>query len=503
MKGSPRWLAASVALWLGACACEGSSDGDAGRSLPDGSTSADASRSDASTVIPIPGEGECAWEPGARPVAAPPAASSRSYTLELGRWEIANDRGDPVETRARINEALQWALDDGYDEVHIPAGTYLVGEPTNDIYAAGIEIPGSMTLVLEEGAVLEMATNDRHNYCVISLEGHDDVTIRGGEILGDRATHMFVGGTAHDEGHGICAWTGVHRVRIEGMNLHELTGDGILIVGGRGTDDTPEDPSTDITIVGNEIHHNRRQGVSVVGAHRVVIEDNHIHHIEGTSPEFGIDIEGAGRSDEDILIYRNRFDHNAGGDVVTSSGRNTWIEENVMIQCQVDGDGNFDPSLPCDLERQVDGPIIHWQETSNVILNNEIRMTLPTVNGRWAILGYTRNDGPIRDNPIGNYIAGNTLFDAGIHMANNQRYFVSNNTIHEGLILGYRLGCTRLEDNRINRTAREHYKLRNVAGTARGNILNREAGAPASADVVMHFPMADDAPYRNSSPVFW
>jgi hypothetical protein len=104
---------------------------------------------------------------------------------------------------------------------------------------------------------------------------------------------------------------------------------------------------------------------------------------------------------------------------------------------------------------------------------------------------------------VGNYIAGNTLYDAGIHMAHNMRYFVSNNTLHNGLILGFNLACTRLEDNRINRTKSEHYKLRNVAGVANGNILNRSEGAPPSEDVKMHFPMADDAPYRNSSPVFW
>jgi hypothetical protein len=130
-------------------------------------------------------------------------------------------------------------------------------------------------------------------------------------------------------------------------------------------------------------------------------------------------------------------------------------------------------------------------------------MSMRTVNGFWGILGYTRRDGAVRENVIGNYIAGNTFHDCGIHMAHNMRYFVSNNTLNEGLILGFRLACTRLENNRINRTGREHYKLRNVAGVASGNVLNREEGFPASADQDMHFPMANDAPYRNSSPVFW
>jgi hypothetical protein len=189
--------------------------------------------------------------------------------------------------------------------------------------------------------------------------------------------------------------------------------------------------------------------------------------------------------------------------VVTSSGRNVWIEENTFTQCHVNGEGVYDPALPCELLEQIDGPVIIWKETDNVIINNSFRMSMRTVNGFWAILGYTGRDGPVRDNPVGNYIAGNTFHDAGIHMAHNMRYFVSNNTINEGLILGYLLGCTRLEENRINRTSGEHYKLRNVAGVAHGNILNRGEGAPPEDDVELHFPMADDAPYRNSSPVYW
>ena len=58
----------------------------------------------------------------------------------------------------------------------------------------------------------------------------------------------------------------------------------------------------------------------MVGAHNVVIENNQIHHIEGSAPQFGIDIEGAGRTDRDILVFQNNFHHNAGGDFVTSTG---------------------------------------------------------------------------------------------------------------------------------------------------------------------------------------
>jgi len=482
-------------------------DGGAGSgALVDGATPPDAAESDASSVGPVPGSAECAWTPGARPSAELPPEHTKEYVIDLAQWQISKAGQDPVATRKGLNDAIQWAKDNGYDKIVIPPGTYLVGEAVNGSYAGGIDLQGDMTLELSSGTIIQMAPNDRWNYCVINVDGHSNVTIRGGEVIGDRAQHDYGNPPqAHDEGHGVCVWTGVDRVLIEDMELSELTGDGVLILGAKASDGGAEKPSTNVTVRNNHIHHNRRQGVSIVGGHNVVIENNHIHHIEGTAPQFGIDIEGAGRTDQDILIYRNVFHDNAGGDYVTSSGRNAWVEENTMTQCGVDAQGQFDPTLPCELAKQVDGPIIIWKETDNVIINNKIRMSMPTVNGWYGILGYvgSQDKSATRSNPVGNYIAGNTLYDAGIHMAHNMRYFVSNNTVHNGLILGYDLACTRLESNRINRTKSENFKLRNVAGVAKGNILNKTEGAPPAADIPMHFPMADDAPYRNSSPVFW
>ena len=503
--------AALLAALLSGAACEGDSDSAAdtpedGGVGADGATPADAAQSDSSTVVPVPGSGECAWSPGERPTAELPPVHDNEYVIDLTQWQISNQGTDPVETRTRLNEAIKWAKDNGYDKIVIPPGSYLVGEATSAAYQAGIDLQGDMTLELSAGTVIKMAPNDRWNYCVINVDGNSNITIRGGEVVGDRDQHDYGSPPqAHDEGHGVCVWTGVDRVLIENMEIHELTGDGVLIVGGKEDTGVPEKPTTNVTVRNNQIHHNRRQGVSIVGGHGIDIENNHIHHIEGTSPQFGIDIEGAGRTDQDILIYRNNFHDNAGGDFVTSTGRNVWVEENTMTQCRVDAQGQFDPAIACQLSNQVDGPIIIWKETDNVIINNKIRMSMPTVNGFWGILGYVSGNDKTatRTNPVGNYIAGNTFYDAGIHMAHNMRYFVSNNTIHNGLILGFDLACTRLEDNRINRTKAENYKLRNVAGVASGNILNKSDGAKPEEDIPMLFPMADDAPYRNSSPVFW
>ncbi|PRP91095.1 hypothetical protein ENSA5_58320 [Enhygromyxa salina] len=513
--GLERALLAAAVL-LGGAGCKGEGDDGADAGTIGGTDAGTGGATDAGTdegtdagtdagtdTGPGPVDGPCGWEQGERPSAELPSTHDNAYTINLAQWMIDNDGGDPVETRQRMNEAIAWAVEDGFDKVIVPPGRYVVGELTNDIYAAGIVLPGDMTLELSDGAIIEMTPNDRHNYCVISVEGNDNITIRGGMIRGDRADHDYSGG-ANDEGHGVCVWTSADRILIEDTELTELTGDGVLIVGSAPKDDDPdaEVPSTNITIRNNEIHHNRRNGVSIVGGHNVVIANNHIHHMEGTAPQFGIDIEGVHRRDQDILIFQNNFHDNVGGDFVTSTGRNVWLEENTMTQCQVNEQGEYDAALPCEND-QIDGPIVLWQNTDTIVINNEIRMTAGSVNGLWGIINYPNVSEAVRDNPVGNYIAGNTFYGCGIHSAWNRLQHIANNTIHEGTLLAYLLECTRLENNRINRVSGERFKLRNVAGQAEGNIINRDEGAPPSGDVPVHFPMSDDSPYRNSSPVFW
>jgi len=62
--------------------------------------------------------------------------------------------------------------------------------------------------------------------------------------------------------------------------MYDLTGDGSLVL-----------ESDNITFINNNIHDNRRQGISIVGGIKVSITNNEIHHISGVSPQFGIDLE--------------------------------------------------------------------------------------------------------------------------------------------------------------------------------------------------------------------
>ncbi|MBV1857505.1 MAG: right-handed parallel beta-helix repeat-containing protein [Nannocystaceae bacterium] len=423
--------------------------------------------------------------PGPMPVVAlPEVARGSTYELVPEDWGVATDGTNAADTTEGLQAAIDFAQAQGSTRFVVPPGDYLVGREGNDIYWAGIELPSDMVFEMQDGAVLTMETNDRWNYCIIAVGGAHDVVIRGGEIVGDRSSHIYEGGGAHDEGHAVCIEGNSERVLVEDTVLRDVTGDGVLIVGSGDAGNS----CFDITIRNNEIHDNRRQGVSIVGGVRVAIEDNEIHHINGTSPQFGVDVESLDFLSADILIRNNHFHANAGGDLVNTDGTNLWFVDNVCDQTGLS-------------RSQTDGPIVHWGDSDNVVRRNTITVTVGSSNGRWGIIGYSGDDpdrpgrGTRNGNTQPNYFEDNVFIDAGLHLARTELFVVRGNEFTNGGILGSRIDCLRLEANDVNGKISEPYKFREVAGEDTWD--NRRDGS------VIRFLMGDDAPYTNSPPHLW
>lgn len=403
-------------------------------------------------------------------VQLPTISDSPAYLIDLVQWDIPNNGTDAIKTTTNLQAAIDWAHEERYSQVILPVGTYLVGMEVNDIYQGGIEIHGDTEFVFSPGAILEMATNNKWNYCVISLNG-DDITIRDGIIKGDRNTHIFTprdsdGSTIHDEGHGICVWNSNNRVLIENMEIQDLTGDGSLIV-----------DSNDVTYVNNNIYNNRRQGISIVGGIRIEITDNEIHHINGTAPQFGVDIEGPGRIDEDILIQNNYFHHNSGGDIVNTSGENVYILDNIMEQ----GEGST----------YVDGPIVSWHKTHNIIARNTVTMLSGSANGRLGYIQYS--SGGDKGHNRATFVHDNVCNNCGMYM-----YKSSDADVRRNQFLGYFLAFSDFEnalliDNLVTYSEAHpnlrfcwSYRFENVTGMAEGNYLG---------ETLEELPLSQSEPY--------
>jgi len=385
----------------------------------------------------------------------PQMLNTNEYTIDIVKWDIPNNRTDATKTTKNLQAAIDWANKENYSRVILPEGQYLVGEDVNEIFYGGIKIYGNTEFVFSKGAILEIDTNNKWNYCVISLDG-DNIIIRDGIIKGDRDTHIFTPRkndqkTAHDEGHGICVWNTSNQVLIKNMEIHSLTGDGSLVL-----------DSNDVTFINNNIYNNRRQGISIVGGKRIEIKDNEIHHIKGTSPQFGVDIEGAGREDKEILIQKNYFHHNTGGDIVNTSGKDVYILDNIMEQ----GEGS----------KYVDGPIVSWHKTHNVIARNTITMVDGSVNGRLGYIQYS--GGGDKGHNRTTYVHENICNSCGMYM-----YESSDADVRRNKFYGYFMSFSdfknlTLIDNLVT-YSEDHPKLRfcwsyrfkDAYGNASGNFL--------------------------------
>ncbi|MGH1336392.1 MAG: right-handed parallel beta-helix repeat-containing protein [Aureispira sp.] len=380
------------------------------------------------------------------------------YTIELDRWDISNQRKDPEKTTDNLQAAIDWASSEGYCIVRLPAGHYLIGKYGNAIYQAGIELRNNMAFLLDKNAVLEMAPNDKWNYCAIAVTEKVHVVISGGTIIGDRENHTYTprssdGSIVHDEGHLICIQNESEYVTVENVVLGKANGDGILLVGQMGAGSSVKQ----ITIRNNNMVDNRRQGVSIVGGTDVLIENNEIHHTKGTSPQFGIDVESLSYTSKDIIIRSNYFHHNRGGDIVNTDGRNVLVEHNILEQ----GEGSS----------YIDGPLVYWKKGDLTIRHNEITMTSVSVNNWNGIIMYSNNSP--KTNPATTYVYENTCNHCGFYMYKGADLVVRDNILIDGHLCFKEMDNLTVENNTVTHDSRcWAYRFLQVRGSASGNTYN-------------------------------
>ncbi|VEF49056.1 SPBc2 prophage-derived uncharacterized protein yorA [Bacillus freudenreichii] len=145
-----------------------------------------------------------------------------SYLIELNRWNIKNDGTDAVNTSIGINNALNWAAQEGYAEAVLPNGIYLINE-TNPI-----QPPSFLTFNLG-GATLKIRDNNLPGYAVVSFKNRQKhARVTNGKIEGDRYTHSYTGGGTHEFGLGVELRLGVRYITIDNLEIYNTTGDAIL-----------------------------------------------------------------------------------------------------------------------------------------------------------------------------------------------------------------------------------------------------------------------------------
>lgn len=208
--------------------------------------------------------------------------------------------------------AIQAAINAG-SNIIIPSGTYMINAVTK------ISVPSNKTIVFQQGAVFQVITNSSDSYRALSIDSATNVMIINPTIIGDRTTHT---GTTGEQGHGIFVGT-CDNVKISNPFISNCWGDGIYILNRSGR-----------VVIDNPLcNNNRRQGISIICADDLTINNPYCSNTNGTAPEGGIDIEPSFAEDifNNVIINNPKTYNNAGAGITLSLAMMAATNKEVNI----------------------------------------------------------------------------------------------------------------------------------------------------------------------------
>lgn len=196
---------------------------------------------------------------------------------------------------------------------------------------------------------LTVAPNDYKSYGVIEINKKENVSIKGGRIIGDCAEHDYIEGSSSEWGMGLNIKES-RNVIVENLYITRCTGDGIYISGGNEPSVGIYDfASKNITIKNVVCDDNRRQGMSIIHVDGLIVRDCSFINTGATMstpPSAGIDIEpnvsnGRNMSVRNVVVDNCTVTGNKGSAIATN---NTYEADglrnyaNILFSnCRTDG----------------------------------------------------------------------------------------------------------------------------------------------------------------------
>jgi len=225
---------------------------------------------------------------------------------------------DPSDATA----ALQAALDSSAD-------TVVVDNVGSDWIVRPLVIRRDNLRIIFEPGVTVLAKPGgfpRTSDCLFTAEARSGLVFFGyGATLAMQKQEYTAG-----EGRHVISLRSCSNVRIEGLTLRDSGGDGIYV--GRLARN-PQFYSQDIHIGDVVCDNNRRQGISVISAQNVFIENSLLMNTEGTAPQAGIDFEPNGADERlvNCVVRNTRIQNNAGACIQFSLSRLSPASEPAWI----------------------------------------------------------------------------------------------------------------------------------------------------------------------------
>lgn len=219
--------------------------------------------------------------------------------------------------------AIQSAIDSlpaSGGTVIVPKGQYMIDAMRS------INLRSNMVLQLAPDATITALPNSSQRSYMIKVWNVNNVSITGGNIIGEREGHTGVGG---EWGYGINIQASNH-VHVSNVHISHCWGDGMWIGAlGKAPDAVP---STDVTVDHVVSTNNRRQGLSIGPVNGVTITNSTFSSTHGTMPQAGIDIEPQtqGLAKNITIDQCNLVDNRGSGLEIHSNVSNVTVKNSTI-----------------------------------------------------------------------------------------------------------------------------------------------------------------------------
>lgn len=207
----------------------------------------------------------------------------------------------------------------------IDTGTYYISalEPSDHCLVLG----SNSDLTLDGNIILN--PNFYPVYSILYLKGENIYVHGKGSISGDKDYHI---GNEGEWGLGIDV-AGGDNIRIEGMTVKDCWGDCIYI----------QKKTKSVSINNCVLYNGRRQGISVISAQEVKVNDCLIFNIGGTRPGYAIDIEPTkGEVVHSVVIDNVIVTNCRGGFATYGRAKDSRIDSVIIKNCSV-GNSEYYP----------------------------------------------------------------------------------------------------------------------------------------------------------------
>lgn len=237
--------------------------------------------------------------------------------------------------------------------VIIPPGLYFIDA------TSGIKLKSNITL-LNKGT-LQALPNSLPNSRIIMIRDSKNVNIIGGELIGERESHI---GTSGEWGMGIQIMSSSN-ILIKDVKSKNNWGDGFYI----GRDELTDSLPKSIRFCSVSSTNNRRQGLSITTGDEVLVNNSVFSNTNGTPPAAGIDIEpDRNETISNVAIFNSLFYDNQGAGIVATMPLEYDPVESKAIQ-NVIIKNNIVSNNSC-TEKCSDQGILLSNTSGNTIVNN-------------------------------------------------------------------------------------------------------------------------------------